>query len=104
MKKIYKKRNARKSIRNSVNKLDTLKSVSQAGKIFSVEFIKKDGSTRLMSCRTGVKKHLRGGVNTVSHLPEYITVFSVNDRGYRNISVPNIKQIKGCGKVFYFDK
>jgi len=30
------------------------------GAIFGVEFIKKDGSLRKMTCRTGVKSHLRG--------------------------------------------
>mgnify|MGYP003109620399 CR=1 FL=1 len=28
----------------------------QTGKIFTAEFIKKDGSRRQMNCRTGVKK------------------------------------------------
>jgi hypothetical protein len=30
-------------------------------KIFSVDFIKKDGSLRTMIARLGVRKHLQGG-------------------------------------------
>ena len=31
------------------------------GKIFSVRFVKKDGTTRFMKCRTGVTAKLKGG-------------------------------------------
>jgi len=31
-----------------------------SGKIFTAEFIKKDGSRRVMNCRTGVKKGNKG--------------------------------------------
>lgn len=33
---------------------------STKGKIFSVEFVKKDGSLRQMRCRMGVKKGVKG--------------------------------------------
>jgi hypothetical protein len=98
MKKIYKTKNARKTLK----KIKILDKVSQNGKIFGVEFIKKDGSKRLMSCRKGVKRYLKGGINTCSHIPKYLTVFSVNDKGYRNISIPGIRKIKGCGQTFTF--
>lgn len=38
---------------------DILKQMN-SGKIFTVEFIKKDGSRRVMNCRTGVKKGNKG--------------------------------------------
>lgn len=38
---------------------DILKQIN-TGKIFTVEFIKKDGSRRIMNCRTGVKKGNKG--------------------------------------------
>lgn len=98
MKKIYKSRMARKNLR----KLNTLNNVSKSGKIFSVSFRKKDGSQRNMTCRIGVKKHLRGGSNTVKHLKKYLTVYSVQDKGYRNINIKTVKQVKGKGQIFTF--
>lgn len=98
MKKIYKTRMARKNLK----KATTLKSVASKGKIFSVTFIKKDGSVRKMTCRKGVTKYLRGGKNTVRHIPKYLTVFSTQDKGYRNVNVQTIKEIKGNKQVFTF--
>jgi hypothetical protein len=98
MKKIYKSRMARKSLR----KLQTVKNVASSGKIFSVEFTKKDGSSRKMTCRLGVKKHLRGGRNTVRHIKKYVTVFSMADKGYRNVNIQTLKTVKGSGQVFNF--
>ena len=91
-----------KNSRKQLSKIKVLNTVAQNGKIFGVKFIKKDGSERLMSCRLGVTKHLKGGVNTTSHIPKYKTVYSVNDKGYRNINLETIKQVKGCGKVYNF--
>jgi hypothetical protein len=64
------------------------------GKIFSVEFIKKDGSRRLMNCRLGVIKHLKGGSSTLD--PEkYITVYDLQSEGYRAINKDSIINVKG---------
>ena len=41
--------------------LETIKNFVGNGKIFTVTFIKKDLSTRIMNCRLGVTKHLKGG-------------------------------------------
>ena len=98
MKKILKTKNARKTLR----KLETLKSVSKSGKIYSVVFTKKDGSERIMSCRQGVTKHLRGGTSTTAHIPHLLTTYSCNDKGYRNINICTISQIKGNGRVYSF--
>ncbi len=98
MKKIFKTKNARREVR----KVKTLNTVSKGGRIFSVTFTKKNGDLRVMACRKGVKSYLRGGSNTVSHLPQYMTLFSVNDKGYRNINLTTIQEIKGRGKVYNF--
>lgn len=82
----------------------TINKVSTNGKIFGVEFIKKDGSIRRMSCRLGVRKHQVGGKNTTNHIPKYLTVFSQNDDNYRNVNIETITEIKGCGKVFKFEE
>ena len=103
MKKILKRRNARKKLRNFNKKMNIIKKVSQNGKIFSVEFIKKNGDVRKMTVRKGVTKFLRGGgYNTVSHLPQYMTLFSINDNGYRNLNLHTLFSIKGDGKEYTF--
>ncbi len=68
------------------------------GKFFTVEFIKKDGTLRKLTGRLGVKKYLTGGVSTVAHKPEYITVYDVQNKGYRNVNLDTIKSFK-CGAV-----
>lgn len=68
--------------------------LSSNGKIFSVEFIKKDGSVRLMNCRLGVTKHLKGGSSTLN--PEkFITVYDLQSEGYRAVNVDTIITLKG---------
>lgn len=60
--------------------------------VFGVRFLKKDGSDRIMACRFGVKSHLttNGTPSTVSHIPEYITVFDMKKQGYRNVSLSRL--------------
>jgi hypothetical protein len=63
-------------------------------KIFSVEFIKKNGTLRKMVCRLGVKKHLKGG--ELGYDPEalnYLTVFDLQSEEYRTINVNTLKSI-----------
>ena len=62
-------------------------------RIFSVVFIKKDGTRRKMICRLGVKKHLHGGHNTVEHIEKYLTVYDMEKAGYRNINCETIEEI-----------
>lgn len=65
------------------------------GKFFSVVFVKKDGTLRKMVCRTGVKKHLKGG--TLKHNPAelgHCVVWDVQKRAYRTIIMHNVVEIK----------
>ena len=91
-----------KNSRKTLKKLNILEKVANGGKIFSVIFIKKNGTERVMSCRRGVKRYLKGGVNTCSHIPIYYNVFSCNDKGYRNVNLNTLKTVKGCGAVYNF--
>jgi hypothetical protein len=68
--------------------------LSSNGKIFSVEFIKKDGSRRLLNCRLGVTKHLKGGSSTLDP-DQFITVYDLQSKGYRAINVDTILNVKG---------
>ena len=58
-------------------------------KFFSIEFVKADGSLRILNGRLGVKKHLKGG-RDCNDVNKYITVYDVGSRGYRNVSLANV--------------
>ena len=68
--------------------------LSSNGKIFSVEFVKKDGSVRLMNCRLGVTKYLKGGSSTLDS-NKFITVYDMQSKGYRAINKEAIINVKG---------
>lgn len=63
------------------------------GGFFGIEFVKKDGSTRRLNARLGVRKGLAGGKNTVDHKPEYLTVWSRHDHSWRNVNVNTIRRV-----------
>lgn len=70
------------------------KILSSKGKIITVEFIKKDGSLRIMNCRLGVTKHLKGGTSTLD-AEKFITVYDLKSEGYRAIAKDSIINVKG---------
>ncbi|SFV58317.1 hypothetical protein MNB_SM-7-1327 [hydrothermal vent metagenome] len=67
------------------------------GKIFSCEFIKKDGSLRKMIARIGVKKNLKGGKNGASEKNSLITVWDMTVGGYRMINLATLQALKVGG-------
>jgi hypothetical protein len=72
-----------------------IKLLNTNGKIVSVTFIKKDGTIRVMNCRLGVTKHLKGGESTLDPT-KYITVYDLQSKGYRAIAKDQILAIKGA--------
>jgi hypothetical protein len=68
--------------------------LNSKGKIFTVTFTKKDGTIRVMNCRLGVTKHLKGGESTLNP-NEYITVYDMQNKGYRAINRQTIIDVKG---------
>jgi len=70
------------------------------GKIFSVIFIKKDGTERKMVARLEVKKFLKGGENKVE-APDrpYKVVYDLQAKGYRTINYATIKEIHFQGQT-----
>jgi hypothetical protein len=69
-------------------------------KIFTATFRKKDGSLRVMNCRLGVKKHLKGGQKSYNDDDfNYLTVFDLNKKAYRTINLNTLEQIKANGKI-----
>lgn len=74
------------------------------GQFFSVEFVKKDGSYRQMNCRTGVKKHLRGGVATYSANPKNIGVYDQVTGAYRCFNQDRVISLTCAGKQYEVEK
>ena len=67
------------------------------GKFFTAKFVKKDGDFRVMNCRLGVKKHLKGGFDH-NDRTKYLTVYDVKQKGYRNIPIERLIEIS-CGNL-----
>ena len=87
-----------------MNKLMTDIKEAIGNKIFSVAFVKKDGTLREMTCRFGVTKHLKGG--EMNHDPKdfgHLVVFDMQKEAYRTINFNTIKQIKFEGNVYSFE-
>ena len=70
------------------------------GKIFTVTFVKKDGSIRTMTARLGVKKHLKGGECTLNR-EQYIIAYDMQNQGYRAINRDTILSLVFQGATVY---
>lgn len=78
-----------------ITREDATKLMKQTnGTIFSVSFVKKDGSHRDMVCRLGVTKHLKGGEQAYDP-EEYalLCVFDMQKSAYRSISLETITRL-----------
>ena len=75
--------------------INAIKLLNTNGKFVTVTFTKKDGSIRIMNCRLGVTKHLKGGSSTLDPA-KYITVYDLQSKGYRAIAKDQILSIKGA--------
>jgi hypothetical protein len=72
------------------------------GKTFTVTFIKRTtGKERVMNCRYGVKKHLKGGVKAYDPKKKgLVCVFDMQAGGYRSIALESIRKIAMEGEVY----
>ena len=72
--------------------------------IFSVVFLKKDGTIRKMLCRFGVKKHLKGGKLAFNPLERaLLVVFDMQKEAYRMVNLNTISNIKMKGVEYYVE-
>ena len=70
--------------------------VNEVGsRFFTVCFTKLNGIERVMTCRLGVTKHFKGGVDTGT--TDYLTVWEPATRGYRNVNLDTLQWIKCRG-------
>jgi hypothetical protein len=71
------------------------------GKFFTVTFIKKDGTERVMNARLGVEVYLKGGKLAYdAESKGLITVYDMKSKGYRMVNVNTITHLK-IGKNEY---
>jgi len=77
---------------------------STNGKIFSVQFRKRDGSMREMTCRTKVTKYLKGGESTVADKEHLATVYDVQAKGYRCINLDTVTKVKYAGEEYVIEE
>lgn len=73
---------------------------SAGGKIFSVKFVKGNGTIREMNCRRNVKKHLVGGPTKYPAKQGAIGVYDIQAKGYRCFYPQKVLAIKGGGINF----
>jgi len=69
------------------------------GRFFTVEFVKKDGSTRILNGRLGVEKYLKGGDCTIDR-SKFVIVYDVQVKGYRAVNRETILSVKIDGVKF----
>ena len=69
------------------------------GKFISVTFIKKDGSERVLVGRLGVTSRLKGGTSTLD-AEKYITIFDVQNDGYRAVNRDTIRSVRIDGEEY----
>lgn len=81
--------------------LNRLQKLVNTGKIFGVKFIKRDGSVRTMSCRTGVKRFANGGNLGYNRDEKNILgVYEMPNKGYKSIRADSIISLKAGGQTY----
>ena len=74
-------------------------------KIFSVIFIKKDGTMRKMNCKRKVKKHLKGGKLAFNPIVKgLLSVYDMVNKGYRFINLNTLISIKIENKEYKIEE
>lgn len=84
-----------------VSRFKVLKIINDTqGKIFAVQFTKKDGTLRMMLARLGVQKNLKGGTNGASEKNGLITVWDMVANGYRMINLETLITLNASGERY----
>lgn len=81
-----------------LKRLELLEKISLLnGAFFTVEFTKKDGTKRIMNCRTGVKKYLVQNGRTIKTVAPsengILRVFDLKAGQYRSINLDTVTKI-----------
>ena len=74
-----------------------------SGKIFSATFTKANGSERVINCRVGVQKNLKGvGIKYDTRKAHNLIVWDMNAEGYRTIKTDRLNWIRVQGAEYNF--
>lgn len=87
--------NAKIIIRNTIERTK--------GKIFTVCFTKLDGEDRIMNCRLGVGKYVKG-TGHKQQAPDVITVYDLQINDYRSFNLNRVKWVKADGVQTFYRK
>ncbi len=81
--------------KESTMRAQTVERLLRGGKIASVTFVKKNGETRIMNCRMGVRKGVTGkGMKYSPEKRNMLTVFDMQKKQFRIINASTITQVK----------
>jgi len=82
---------------NINERLQMILDAGARGRFFTVKFIKRSNNQkRVMNCRLGVQKHLRGGEKSYSDSEkQLVTVYDLQAKGYRAIALEGLLEING---------
>jgi len=75
---------------NSLTKMQAKDTIlNSAGKIFTIQFIKKNGEYRTMNARLGVQVNLKGGDSPLKKCdnPYLVVVYDMRKKQYRTINL-----------------
>ena len=82
---------------------NNIMSVINSGRIFTVCFIKKDGSERIMNCRRKVKKYVTGRGKKIALKKNLKRVYDMKKKGYRTINLNTLKWVRADKKEYRFE-
>lgn len=71
------------------------------GKFMTVTFTKRStGENRIMNCRTGVKKGVKGTGKRKAKKDGLITVYDMSKKGFRTINISGLRSIRMNRKTY----
>ena len=83
--------------------MNNIMSVINSGRIFTACFIKKDGSERVINCRTKVKKYVTGRGKKVTLKKKLKRFYALKKKGYRTINLKTLKWVRADKKEYRFE-
>lgn len=76
--------------------IETAISLIKSGKFFTAEFTKKDGTSRRIHARSGVRKYVKGtGMAWSPSDRGYLSVYDLQKKEYRLINTQTITKVNG---------
>jgi len=85
-------------------KVDQIRKFVDNNKVFTAKFIKKDGSERVMNCRRGVTKGVKGvGMSYDPYLKNLLPVFDMQKQAFRMINISTLKELKANKQQIIFE-